>query len=122
MEGFKKKEIYIGLNENKECIGFMRIDLNGAFSMFPMLRLIAIKQRFRNKGIGKILLNYYFEIGFKNSKKIFLMVSDFNKEAKKLYESIGFIEVGLIPDLYKKGIAEFLMMKCLKSINHFTVV
>ena len=39
------------------------------------------------------------------------MVADFNPEAKRLYESAGYRQVGAIPGLYKEGITEYLMMK-----------
>lgn len=37
------------------------------------------------------------------------------EKAKRLYDKMGYIEVGRIPDLYKKGVAEIIMMKILKS-------
>ena len=46
--------------------------------------------------------------------KCFLVVADYNPEAKRLYEQIGYTEVGRIPDLYKEGVTEILMMRLLK--------
>jgi ribosomal protein S18 acetylase RimI-like enzyme len=42
---------------------------------------------------------------------LFLVVADFNPDAKILYEKIGYIQVGTIPSLYREGITEHLMMK-----------
>jgi ribosomal protein S18 acetylase RimI-like enzyme len=42
---------------------------------------------------------------------VFLVVADFNPEAKRLYERVGYIEVGAIPNLYREGMTEYLMMK-----------
>jgi len=42
---------------------------------------------------------------------VFLVVADFNPEAKRLYEHLGYRQVGEIPGLYKAGVTEYLMMK-----------
>jgi ribosomal protein S18 acetylase RimI-like enzyme len=39
------------------------------------------------------------------------VVADFNPQAKKFYKDLGYKEVGVIPDLYKSGISEYIMMK-----------
>jgi Acetyltransferases len=110
-EMFEKEEIYICYDENKVCLGFAGIDLNGAFSIFPILRLLAVKTEYRNKGIGKLLLNFYEKLGFEKSSKVFLLVGEYNPDAKRFYERSSYFEVGKIPDLYREGVSEFLMMK-----------
>jgi ribosomal protein S18 acetylase RimI-like enzyme len=57
------------------------------------------------------LLSYFEDKGFEKASRLFLLVSDFNIEAKKFYREMGYQEVGLIPDLIKKGVGEYLMMK-----------
>lgn len=110
-EGFAKEEIYIALDINHNCIGFIWFILDGIFHSFPYLHIIAVKQESRNHGIGKKLLQFFEDICFKDYTKLFLVVADFNPDAKMLYERIGYIEVGSIPNLYREGIAEHLMMK-----------
>ena len=46
-----------------------------------------------------------------NISLLFLAVADFNPDAKRLYESIGYSTIGDIPNLYRSGITESLMMK-----------
>jgi ribosomal protein S18 acetylase RimI-like enzyme len=48
---------------------------------------------------------------FTDSSKVFLVVADFNPEAKRLYERMGYRQVGAIPGLYRDGVTEYLMMK-----------
>lgn len=48
-----KKQIYVALNKNDNCIGFMGIINNGCFNEFSYLSALAIKRRYRRKGIGK---------------------------------------------------------------------
>lgn len=110
-EGFNKNEIYVVLDANHNCTGFMWIIMNGMFHSFPYLHIIAVKEAYRNQGIGRELLKYFEEVCYRDKNKVFLVVADFNPKAKRLYESLGYVEVGAIPSLYRDGIKEFLMMK-----------
>ncbi len=111
-EGMAKEEIEIALSEDGTCLGFLWIINNGAFHSFPYLHIIAVKEEYRGRGIGRKLLEYIEETAAaKNQSKLFLVVADFNPRAKQLYESIGYHQIGIIPDLYKKGVTEYLMMK-----------
>jgi len=110
-EGFAKGEIYIALDDCESCKGFIWFILDGIFHSFPYLHIIAVKQESRNEGIGKKLLKFFEDSCFKDYSKLFLVVADFNPDAKILYEKIGYIQVGTIPSLYRKGITEQLMMK-----------
>jgi hypothetical protein len=51
--------------------------------------------------------------GVKNgtSAEVFSVVADFNPEVQRLYEQVGYKQVGVIPNLYKRGVTEHLMMK-----------
>lgn len=108
--GISNQEILVAIDNKGLCLGFIWFIRNGAFHGFPYVHIIAIKEEYRNLGIGNELLNY-FEKVVAQSSKIFLVVADFNPNAKRLYEKCGYIEVGVIPNLYKSGITEFLMMK-----------
>ena len=110
-EGFAKGEIYIAIDACESCKGFIWFILNGIFHSFPYLHIIAVKQESRNEGIGKKLLKFFEDSCFKDYSKLFLVVADFNPDAKILYEKIGYIQVGTIPSLYREGITEHLMMK-----------
>lgn len=111
VEGITKGEISVAINNEGICLGFIWFILNGAFHSFPYLHIIAIKEEFRNFGIGKKLLDYFEQVISKGRPKVFLVVADFNPKAKHLYQSIGYQEVGIIPNLYKSGVTEYLMMK-----------
>ena len=81
-EGISKQEIFVAIDNKGLCLGFIWYIPYGAFHGFLYLHIIAIKEEYRNLGL-----------------------------AKKSYEKCGYIEVGVIPNLYKSGVAEFLMMK-----------
>ena len=111
VEGFAKEEIYIAMDNNQNYKGFMWIILDGIFHSFPYLHIVAVNQERRNQGIGKKLLNFFEDSYLIDFSKIFLVVADFNPDAKRLYEKNGYIQVGTIPNLYMEGITEYLMMK-----------
>ena len=106
-----KKQIYVALNRNKNCIGFMGIVHNGCFNRFSYLATLAVKKRYRRKGIGKQLIHKFEEIGFQIADRVFILVSDFNKRAQTFYKGLGYKKVGEIPDLFKRGISEHLIVK-----------
>jgi ribosomal protein S18 acetylase RimI-like enzyme len=110
-EGISKEEIFVAVDEGGECLGFIWFILTGAFHSFPYLHVIAVKEAFRGMGIGKKLLCFFEEAVFTDYSKVFLVVADFNPAAKRLYERLGYKQVGEIPDLYKDGVSEYLMMK-----------
>lgn len=110
-EGISKGEIFIARNNKNEGLGFIWFISNGAFHSYPYLHIVAVKKEFRNLGIGRKLITYFEETVSKNKTKLFLVVADFNPDAKRLYQSIGYKELGMIPNLYKQGVTEFLMMK-----------
>jgi len=110
-EGLSKGEIYVALDEQLSCVGYMWFASDRMFYRFPYLKNIVVKEENRGKGIGKKLLAFYEDAAFKSANKIFLTTSDFNKRAQKLYKEVGYKQVGIIPNLYKRGVSEYLMMK-----------
>ena len=114
-EGMEKQEIYVALNERFECVGYIWFAPSKMFYKFPYVRQIAVRQELRGQGIGKKLLSFAEEAVFEDWPRLFLTVSDFNSHAKKLYEKVGYKEVGFVEDLFKEGVAEHVMVKLRKD-------
>ena len=114
LEGIRQGNLYVALI-GEACIGFAYIIPKGAFHSFPYLHIIAIKEEYRGQGIGKALLDYSERIASEMADRLFLVVADYNPEAKRFYERNGYQQVGVIPDLYRPGITEYLMTKNLIS-------
>lgn len=110
-EGLGKGEIFVALDENRRCLGYIWIAFNGMFHHFPYCKVLAVKKEFRGRGIGTALMNYFEKAGFAKSNRVFILVSHFNNRAEKLYKRLGYTQVGLIPDLFKEGISEYLLVK-----------
>jgi len=105
-------EVFVAVDPQNHCLGFIRVALRGAFCRFPYLMLIAVNEACRGQGVGNRLLSFFEEIGFGEADRIFLLVSHFNTGARRLYELLGYKSVGVLPDLVIKGVDEILMMKC----------
>lgn len=114
LEGICRGNLYVALI-GEECVGFSYIIPKGAFHGFPYLHILAVKEEYRGKGVGKALLDYSERIASETADKLFLVVADFNPDAKQFYERNGYQQVGEIPNLYRSGITEYLMAKNLKK-------
>ena len=110
-EGINDGEIYVAIGQDDRCLGFIKIVWEGMFKVFPMVHIIAVQEKYRNKGIGKGLFSFFEKLAFPPYSKAFLTVADFNPDAMRLYERLGYQKVGEIPGLYKAGVTEYLMMK-----------
>lgn len=110
-EGITKGEVFVAIDEAGACVGFIWFIEDGAFHSFPYLHIIAVKAAYRGMGIGKKLIQFFEETVFTDHSKVFLVVADFNPEARRLYERLGYRQVGVIPGLYREGVTEYLMMK-----------
>lgn len=108
----KEGTVIIANNSDGEAVGVMVYLMNGMFGGLPYLELLGVRQDVRGQGIGGKLVDYFVDLCRKAGyEKCFICVSDFNVRAKKLYISKGFQPIALIPDLLKKGIAEWSLMK-----------
>ena len=110
LEGIRQGNLYVALI-GEACIGFTYIIPKGAFHSFPYLHIIAVKEEYRDRGIGKALLDYSERIAFEMADKLFLVVADYNPDAKRFYERNDYQQFGEIPGLYRPGITEYLMAK-----------
>ena len=98
LEGIRQGNLYVALI-GEACVGFTYIIPKGAFHSFPYLHIIAMKEEFRGRGVGKALLDYSEWIASEMADKLFLVVADYNPEAKRFYERNGYHQVGEIPKL-----------------------
>jgi ribosomal protein S18 acetylase RimI-like enzyme len=109
-EAVDSHSFYVAMADT-QCAGFFYFLPKGAFHSFPYLHIIAVKKEFRDKGIGRMMMDFFEKIAFEINDRIFLVVADYNPKAKRFYEGIGYKQVGIIPSLYREGIDESLMMK-----------
>jgi [ribosomal protein S18]-alanine N-acetyltransferase len=77
---------------------------------------LAVDATTRGRGIGKRLLNTLIvECAARGARQIFLEVRPSNATARRLYERLGFVEVGLRPQYYADDEAAIIMKKVVSA-------
>ena len=97
----------------QELVGMIMLQDQGLAGS-PYIKSIAVKKEYRNKGIGKLLLEFAEDKYRPNSRFIFLCVSSFNDRALKLYKENGYKKVGELQDYIAEGHSELILQKCLQ--------
>ncbi len=89
--------------------GFLILDLKGA--LVGYVRTLCVAPEMRGRGLGTRLLGFAEERIFAEWPNVFLCVSSFNHDARRLYERLGYERVGELRDFVVAGHAEILMRK-----------
>jgi [ribosomal protein S18]-alanine N-acetyltransferase len=77
----------------------------------PYIASIAVAQPFRDQGVGTVMLRFAERRYVPPARHIFLCVSHFNEAAVRLYQRVGYAQVGDIPDYLIPGQHELIMHK-----------
>lgn len=111
-----QKETYLALVEDRPA-GFIILNLRGAFVGY--LQSLCVAPEWRAKGIGTQLIAYAEVRIFRDFPNVFICVSSFNPDARKLYERLGYELVGEMPNYIVAGHSEFLLRKTIAPIHDF---
>jgi ribosomal protein S18 acetylase RimI-like enzyme len=93
--------------------GFLVLDPRGMAGA-PYLKSVAIAPEFRGHGLGTKLMTFAEDLFRPRARHLFLCVSSFNPDAKRLYERLGYGAVGSVQDLALEGASETIMCKKLR--------
>src|SRR2546430_2016248 len=88
-------DVYVAKNKN-ELLGFIILRTQGAF--VPYIQTVCIKEKYRGHGLGSKLIRDIEKIYFEKYPNIFMCVSSFNENAKKLYQKLGYEIIGELKD------------------------
>ena len=109
------RRLYLGAvdEESKKIVGYGGIALGDESAD---VHTVAVVEGFRRTGIAKRLMarleNWAKENG---AEQILLEMRVGNREAKPLYESLGYVEISLRKDYYAPGMDAIVMQKVIKS-------
>ena len=110
-------ELYLAVSESGELAGAMRIVMKGFCGLYPYLSLIGVRDGFRGRGVGGFLMEHLERLAREaGSRRVTLMVSDFNESAQQFYQARGYWRLGVLRDAVKPGIDEFVMVKDLEPV------
>ncbi len=92
-------------------VGFVLYHLHGTFHYSGYVRWIAVATQARGRGVGTALMRHAEAHIFRTGPNVFLTVSDFNRRAQAFYRTLGYKNVGAIPNYVMPGITERLYRK-----------
>jgi ribosomal protein S18 acetylase RimI-like enzyme len=104
--------VFVGVAQGAR-VGFLILQRRGVVGS-PYLATICVDERHRSRGIGRQLIAWTEEFFRPQARHLFLCVSSFNPRARALYEAVGFVKVGELPDYFIDGASEILMYKRLR--------
>ena len=102
---------------NGQVIGLAVIQLKGA--LVGYIQTLVIEPRYRNLGIGRQFIAFLEKRIHEVSPNVFMCVSDFNTDALRLYQNLGFEVIGEIKNYIMEGHSEILLRKTIGAINDF---
>ena len=111
------KEVYVA---KRDCRvkGFTVLVTRGSFVGY--IQSMCVAPSARGEGIGTQLLSHAENRILKESPNVFICVSSFNPDARRLYERLGFQVVGELKDYVIRGHSEVLLRKSVGPLSEFT--
>jgi ribosomal protein S18 acetylase RimI-like enzyme len=92
-------------------IGFLWLVERGAFNRGGYVQLIGVQPGMQNAGVGFALMRFAEEKIFAQGQDLFLLVSDFNTNAQRFYQRLGYRQVGKLDDYVVPGVSELIYYK-----------
>lgn len=102
------REVYIARDE-EGVAGFLILCMTGAFIGY--IQTIAIQPDRRGQGLGTRLIDFAERRILAEAPNVFMCVSSFNRDARRLYERLGYHVVGELTDYIVQGHSEILLRK-----------
>jgi predicted GNAT family acetyltransferase len=98
-------------------VGFAVLQMKGAFVGY--VQTVCVAPEVRGAGIGSRLLAFVERRIFRESPNVFLCVSSFNGDARRLYDRLGYEPVGELRDYIVPGHSELLLRKTIGPLRGF---
>jgi ribosomal protein S18 acetylase RimI-like enzyme len=111
------REIYVARDDG-ELAGFLILCLTGAFVGY--IQTVLVHPNWRGRGLGSKLVEFAEQRILSEFPNVFMCVSSFNRDARRLYERLGYRAVGELTDYIVKGHSEILLRKTLGPLTTFS--
>lgn len=102
------RELYVARSGNAVA-GFILLMMKGQFPGY--ITSVCVAASARGSGLGTQLVAFAEQRIHRESPNVFLCVSSFNPDARRLYERLGFEFVGTLKDFLVEGYDELLFRK-----------
>ena len=112
------REVFVVRDRSAQLLGFLILCLTGAFVGY--IQTICIHPDCRGKGLGSELLHFAERRILERYPNVFMCVSSFNHDARRLYERLGYQVVGELTDYIVAGHSEILLRKTVGPIMSYS--
>jgi [ribosomal protein S18]-alanine N-acetyltransferase len=112
------REVYVA-RDDEGMAGFLIVCMTGA--LVGYIQTICIHPAQRGRGLGTRLVEFAERRILEESPNVFMCVSSFNRDARRLYERLGYRVVGELPDYIVPGYSEILLRKTVGPLAAFPV-
>jgi ribosomal protein S18 acetylase RimI-like enzyme len=110
------REVFV-VRDEKGVAGFLILCMTGAFVGY--IQTICIHPERRGEGLGSRLVEFAEQRILAESPNVFMCVSSFNRDARRLYERLGYRMVGELTDYIVQGHSEILLRKSVGPLAGF---
>ncbi len=94
-----------------QVLGFIWLVERGAFARSDYVQLIGVRPGERGRGVGRRLMEFAEATSLAAGRDLFLLVSDFNTDAQRFYQRLGYRQVGKLDDYVLPGVSELIYRK-----------
>jgi ribosomal protein S18 acetylase RimI-like enzyme len=110
------REVYVA-RQGASIVGFIILCMTGAFVGY--IQTICIHPDHRGQGLGSRLVEFAEQRILRDAPNVFMCVSAFNRDARRLYERLGYRVVGELTDYIVRGHSEILLRKTSGPLTGF---
>jgi len=115
-----EREVYVALESARaeaRVAGFIVLSMHGAFVGY--IQSVAVREDWRGRGLGTALIELAERRILRDTPNVFICVSSFNPDARRLYERLGYTVVGELADYIVRGHSEILLRKTTGPLSEF---
>jgi ribosomal-protein-alanine N-acetyltransferase len=102
------REVYVA-RRGDDIVGFIILCMTGAFVGY--IQTVCVHPDCRGQGLGSRLVEFAEQRILRESPNVFMCVSSFNHDARRLYERLGYQVIGELTDYIVRGHSEILLRK-----------
>jgi [ribosomal protein S18]-alanine N-acetyltransferase len=110
------REVYVAAVDG-QVVGFAILVMHGAFVGY--VQSVGVAPAWRNRGVGRQLMAFVERRILAETPNVFICVSSFNDDARRLYERLGYHVVGELTDYIVAGHSEILLRKTVGPLSGF---
>ncbi len=112
----RRERLYVAI-ANRQVVGLVWFFIRGTFVHSGYIRLIAVAASARRQGVGSALMEFAERHILRAGPNVFLLVSAFNRPAKRFYRKRGYQPVGTLSHYIAPGLTELLYRKTIGPLR-----